>query len=332
MGIEGRLTIGLRKSSGCVDQVSIDSSRPLYASRVFHNKSVAETLKSLPLLFSICGTAQACAAVRACEQALGIRPAARIERLREGLVRMETIREHLWRILLDWPPFIGETPEKDGMVAMLALQRDFRRALSGGCDPFLPAGADQLPRPVSAHDFARRIAVILGLAVFARSPLRWLDIDDPKSLEKWAASGATAAARLLHYVMRMGWNAVGGCDVAALPLLEAEHLHRVLRSDEFIARPQWFGSCRETSSSTRVDTPLLRQSRARHGNGLLTRLVARLTEMAQLSVALSPERPTLGEQSPAGARNPGIGQVAAARGQLLHRVRLEGDRIVLCRL
>ena len=77
VGIEGRLSIGLRTDSGRVDQVTIASSRPVHASRVFHGKSVAEALKTLPMLFVICGTAQACAGVRACEQALGVRPAPR---------------------------------------------------------------------------------------------------------------------------------------------------------------------------------------------------------------------------------------------------------------
>ncbi|MDX2418246.1 MAG: hypothetical protein QNK19_12365, partial [Xanthomonadales bacterium] len=108
MGVEGCLTICLRTDSGHVGQVEIESSRPVHASRVLHGKSAAEALKILPLLFTICGTAQACAGVRACEQALGIRFSPRIERLRDCLVRMETVREHLWRILLDWPAFLGE--------------------------------------------------------------------------------------------------------------------------------------------------------------------------------------------------------------------------------
>ncbi|MCP4040960.1 MAG: Ni,Fe-hydrogenase I large subunit, partial [Gammaproteobacteria bacterium] len=119
MGIEGRLSIDLRTDSGRVGRVGIVSSRPVHSSRVFHGREVAEVRKMLPVLFSICGTAQACAGARACEQALGVSTSAHIERLRESLVRMETLREHLWRILLDWPEFLDEKPEKSGMTTML---------------------------------------------------------------------------------------------------------------------------------------------------------------------------------------------------------------------
>ncbi len=63
--------------------------------------------------------------------------------------------------------------------------------------------------------------------------------------------------------------------------------------------------------------------------GLLVRLVARLTEIARLAGGL---RLVSGVSAGEGAGgvgpvNPGIGQAAAARGQLVHRVELNGDVI-----
>ena len=83
MGIEGRLNIGLRSAGRRIAEVTIHSNRPVHASRVFHGKGADEALQMLPMLFSICGTAQACAGVRACEQALGHQPADDLERLEE---------------------------------------------------------------------------------------------------------------------------------------------------------------------------------------------------------------------------------------------------------
>ena len=64
-------------------------------------------------------------------------------------------------------------------------------------------------------------------------------------------------------------------------------------------------------------------------DGLLTRLVARLTEIARLAGQLMPklQHPYDECYSVAMAANPGIGQAAAARGQLVHRVGLDGDFI-----
>lgn len=326
MGIEGHLKISISTDSGQVDLVRIESSRPVHASRIFQGRNIEDALKTVPMLFAICGTAQACAGVRACEQALGVRAVPRVESLRDSLVRMETVREHLWRILLDWPVFLGEEPEKSGMTDMLTLQRDYRQSVTGGYEPFLPPGDAYQPGPVP-DGLLQKVALILEQAVFGMSPNRWLDINHLDKLEDWAESGVTVAARLVNHLLRAEWCEVGVCDVEALPFLNEEELHKMMQDDDFVLQPQWHGQCHETTSFTRVDSPLLRQLRIRYGNGLLVRVAARLTEIAQLSENLLPEMREGDCEEQVSAQNPGIGQVAAARGELLHRVQLKGEQI-----
>ena len=325
MNIEGRLSIGLQTRLG---RVSINSSRPIQASRIFHGKGVSETLIMLPMLFTICATAQRCAGVRACEQALGRMAAAQIERLRESLVAMESVREHLWRILLDWPGFLDEMPKKNSMSGILALQREHRQALTAFGDPFQLSAINDVPDSASARDFVSETGLILQQAIFGMSPAHWLDIDKPEKLEKWVLSTTTIAARLLKHVIQMKWQAAGRCEIETLAFMQAEYMQPLLQDDDFIRWPQWRGDCRETTCLGRVDSPLLQQLRSRHGNGLLVRLVARLTELAQLSMALQPETGMVDENVPVPVQNPAIGQVAAARGQLLHHVQLEDERVV----
>ncbi len=325
MGIEGRLNIGLATNADHVAAVSIDSTRPVRASRMFHGKGVVEVLKMLPMLFTICGTAQACAAVRACEQALAMSPAPGVETLRESLVRMETLREHMWRILLDWPGFLAEAPEHRGMAQMLELQRDYRQALMGEQDPFVLAAAAPGAEPQVPQALAEKIALVTGQAVFDMSPCEWLDIGNPEMLGQWASSGSTVAARLIDRILQSGWSDLGACDIKALPALETGYIHRVLQDENFVAQPQWYGECRESTCLTRLESALLTRLQAGHGNGLLVRLVARLTEIAQLSVNLTPLPGKAIESPPGEALKAGVGQVAAARGQLLHRVQLAGD-------
>ena len=78
MGIEGQIAIQLVLGNGAVERVTLASSRPVHAARVFHGKRYQEALSMLPLLFSVCGIAQSCAAVRALEKALG-RPASAMQ-------------------------------------------------------------------------------------------------------------------------------------------------------------------------------------------------------------------------------------------------------------
>ncbi len=328
MGIEGSLKLALSTALGRVERVSIESSRPVYASRVLVGKTVAEALKILPVLFSICGTAQACAGVRACEQALGLIPADGTEERREALVAMETMREHLWRILLDWPGFIDLVPEKKGMNNILALQREHRQVLSGGQDPMQLGGMEDLAEKICIDDLTEQARLILQQAVFGVCPAQWLALDTPAALQSWTRSATTVAARLLGDVMQQAWSDLGRCEVEALPSMDMAYVEQKMQDKEFIRQPQYHGDCRESTCLSRVDSPLLPQLRDQFGNGLLVRLVARLTELAQLSSQLSLQHRALMTMNLPKVRNVGIGQVAAARGQLLHRVQLENERIV----
>ena len=107
-------------------------------------------------------------------------------------------------------------------------------------------------------------------------------------------------------------------------------LNQAMQDRHYVEQPMWQGRCCETTSLTRVDSPLLAILKQTYGNGLLTRLVARLTEIALLTDQLNPHsQAQFSTPTPeAAAANPGIGQAAAARGQLVHRVELDDAVIV----
>ncbi len=321
---EGGLTIRLRTAAGCVERVSIKSARPLHASRVFEGKHIEEALHLLPLLFSVCGVAQAFAGVQACEQALGVKPTPHLQSVRRALLRMETLREQLWRILLDWPGILNLEPRQTAMAALLRHQQDHRHALTGGQNPFLPEVAIHGQQSSSV---AQELSCLLGESVFGMAAADWLDISFPQTLAKWAERGETAAAQVVNRVTRSGWSGLGRCGVAVLPPLDSTQLREALRQKGFVEQPMWCGQCCETTSLTRTDSPLLRLLRARYDNGLLVRVVARLTEIAQLSQRLMPEVIDDSSEYPVTARNSGIGRVAAARGELVHCVHLQGEQI-----
>ena len=111
MNIEGRLSITLEISkTGIVP--TITSSRPTQASALFAGKRAGQILEILPLLFNVCGKAQATAAVRAIESATGRTASAAIEQQRQTIVSAESLREHLWRILIDWRDLVGREIEQ----------------------------------------------------------------------------------------------------------------------------------------------------------------------------------------------------------------------------
>ncbi len=327
MGIEGRLTVKLQRRPDGPARVHIGSTRPVHACGIFHGRTVDDTLALVPLLFGVCATAQACAAVRACERALG-RPAdAVLERLRDRLVAAESLREHLWRIFLEWPESDRGGPDRSVLAGIGAIQRGWRQALAGTTEPFLPGGAvPPAPDPEVVRELERRQERLLHHHLFGIPSRRWLELESEADLSAWARESGGVAAAAISRLLGAGWAGVGRCRIAPLPSLQEERLHRAMADARFVTRPRWEGECRETSCLTRNVSPLLDALERDHGNGLLTRLVARLTEVARLARRLaSPAvEASIEEAAPA---NPAIGRAEAARGRLLHRVCLERGRI-----
>jgi hypothetical protein len=334
MGIEGSLAIRLSTAGGAVRSVAIRSSRPVMVADVFCGKRIEECREMLPLLFSVCATAQTCAGVRACEGALGLPMLPAVEQIRERLVRMETVREHLWRILLDWPAFVGGAADRESMAEAVALHREYRLALCPDQDPFQVGILRCSTGDSLLGGILDRLDGLLQRAVFGMPKSRWLELTQEDALTAWAGKRATTAAALIDDLVKQGLRGIGGCLVDPLPMLEPLRLERAMRDIAYLQQPQWSGSCRETSCLTRTRSALLERLQRVYGNGLLVRLVSRLSELAQLAGSLLPSRAETSMESGAGSVAPpvGVGQVAAARGQLAHRVELEGERIASYRI
>lgn len=329
--IEGRLDISLQLFDRVVTGVAIRSSRPLQTPRIFVGKKVEELLQTLPLLYSICGTAQAQAAVTACEQALGL-SANRLQRsARERLVWLETAKEHLWRVLLDWPGFLGLPPAAAGVSAILQLIKRFRLASYPNGRPFMPGVMPQAEESAMIDSLMDELERLLQEQVFGMPPAQWLEREGSSALFSWANAQQRPAARMLRFVQEKGWESLGAGNISALPPLEQAFLQQQLGNPDaaqFIAQPQLNGQCHETSPFTRVaDHPLVAAVVKEYGSGLLARYTARLVELAgipaRLREAVSAE---VGEERnlPEGH---GIAQVEAARGRLIHRVQLKSGRI-----
>lgn len=325
--VEGRIRIEMTPAKQGYG-VSIDSTRPTGISRLFHGRSVNDTLNTIPLLFSICGQAQGVAAVRAMESALVSPAAPVVEYAREHLLRLETLREHLFRILLDWPRFYGEEPDNQLLTQLVAGLHSLKTAIDPQQQLLRQPGLGALTvAPLRAAAGALQpIRQCLHLQLFGMEPGRWLELDADRLLH-WIHHLDTPLTRLLRHVLQEGWSQLGACETASLPPLDIDALLARLDSDmadDFIAHPSW-DECRyETGAfSRRREHPMLQDMQQRYGPGLLVRLLARLVEIATLFVEL---QHSLDRHQPLYDR--GVSQLETARGRLCHRVELEGDRIV----
>ena len=322
-GVEGRLDIRIAPPRG---EVTISSSRPLAASRLFEGKNIDETLGLVPLLFNVCGQAQRTAAIRAIESAQGAAAGAEVERARDRLVQLETLREHLWRVLLEWPAFYGGAPASASMSLLMTRIEAAKRAIDGQDTLCTRPG---LHRPAGVGDAVthelRSLRGIVAEHVLGVQPERWIDVGTA-GLSRWVERTDTPAARLLRFVYDQGWEAIGQTSTNAMPDLAPDALLALLDGPDaaaFIAEPTLGGGAIETGPGARQQRhPLIVALRERHGQGLITRLAARLVEIARITLDLP-----LGDADTPARMAPGLAQLEAARGRLVHRVVLDDGRI-----
>ncbi len=342
--IEGRIELGLSVDrGGTVAAVAIRSSRQVRAAGLLQGRTVQQAVDALPLLFSICGTAQRHAALTACETALGIDLPAAQGVARDLLLLGETAREHAWRILLDWPPLIGLPPDPPALRALrgglsglggaLYPARDMNLVGGGGLQPDRAAVAQAVDR---LADQIRR-AVLGEPAADGSDPPVWTE---PAAFEHWCAAGGSPAAQVLRFVLDEGLAGFGGNGIGDLPVLDAAEIEAVLGSptgDRFAEAPRWRDRpCLTGPLARRDGQPLIAALRARHGNGLLPLLAARLIELLEVPARMRALLPRLGEDpgrtsspdSPLPEREgTGLAMIEMARGRLIHRVMLGRGRM-----
>jgi hypothetical protein len=131
---QGILRLNLAWNGQRIATAGLTSSRP-QAARILIGQPIERAVELVPRLFSLCGQAQGVAARLAWCAARGEAPDAAA--LREGgrRVALEVIGEHLWRLLLDWPPMFGLPARKDNFLfwrkRLLAVQDQAGAALLG---------------------------------------------------------------------------------------------------------------------------------------------------------------------------------------------------------
>jgi hypothetical protein len=336
--LEGHLQIRLELRPEQPVKVWLVAGYPLSVPRLLFGQTVEEVLWRIPRLYSVCAIAQGTAAAEACEDALGIKVSPSQINARRLLVDVESAKEHLWRILLDWPRLLGEGGSERPPLGISTLVPAYQAALYRDGGPHQCGGGRLAPDRGALDALSRQLEATLAEAVFGSAPSGWLAREGEEAAVEWCTSCDTVAARLVREVVHRGWAPLGCSTVAPLPPLKAVSLHARLSSDDaedFAARPTW-GACRETTPFARNQHhPLVAELRRRHGNGLLPRLVARLAELADIprrvrdiAASLRPE-PGLASPPEAPGLAWGLSQIEAARGRLIHRVGVRDGRISL---
>ena len=329
--IEGQLSIDIFRQSSCRSTVSIRSSRPLQASKLLLGKTPHQALSIIPLLYSVCGIAQTRAAIACLEQSLDTTSTSAIDTARDMLVLVENAKEHLFRLFIDWPRLFDLRPDAATLPYISQMIGEFKAAL------FRDAQAFDLDSRLNSDirytdHLIDRLEHYLQTHVFHRRPNDWLNIADISELHRWAQQTDSIAARSIIAICEQGLASQGQVDCPHLPDIEDEELLTIFETadvQQFIEQPRWQGhSCETTVLSRQYKLPLIQSLQDEFQTTLITRSVARLVELASIpqqlrelhEQLLRDRRP---DQPPQFLACRGIKQVEAARGRLIHHVKLD---------
>jgi hypothetical protein len=245
-------------------------------------KTVEQVLQIIPMLFSICGTAQSAAALKACERALKIEPDIALWQARLLLVELETQREHVLRVLLEGYQFKGETVPQEYLKYTVDI---LNQAKSTG---FVNAKAFDLSTSLIGistppNTVQQEWSTFLATVIFGEDLMRWQERSTLELLQQWIDQQSTIAARILKSLQEQSLTRLGSSTFTLTG--EASVLSR------------------------QAHQPLMQAALAEHGNGVFTRYLARLVELA-FGV-------------------PSTLHIEAARGRLIHQVQLDDAGKVL---
>lgn len=300
---------------------------------MLHGLTAPELLQTLPLLFSVCGSAQTYVARQACRAVLGQSETVASESARQLIILAESMRELAWRILLDWPGMLAEKPAKAAMATLLQSDGRLKRALFQDGDAF---GLSS--KAIANGDVTALIGDLrstLDKAAFGGSLATVLRIADYNDWQDWWQQCQAPAARLMREIVELGWADLGRNPVEFLPNLPVTELAARIGEAplEFCRAPQWQTRCWETTVLNRhAASPAIAGLCWHYGNGLLVRIAARLHELAELPARMLALTEQLNDTGIVAAPPPvgdGVAmcQVTAARGLLMHRLDMREGRV-----
>ncbi len=138
----GRVRVRLKIENDVVAAATVACERPDVVA-VLRGRPADEAVQLVPLIYSLCGQAQGIAARLALAAARGKGTAAHAD----GRAAAEAMREHAWKLLVDWPKSLGLVPDEalfvrvakagPGEGAALAAEVRAKPLFAAECDPLL---------------------------------------------------------------------------------------------------------------------------------------------------------------------------------------------------
>lgn len=324
MSIEGQLSIRLSLHEDKL-KCELASSRPLHASRLFIGKPIDSVLSTIPMLFNICGKAQTIATLRAAESYMDQTANEAVEIQREALIWLESLREQLWQILLEWSKHLAEVIDAQLMASISQAIHKLSQSINRN-ESLLRRNA--VSNIINQQESWHSLKQTIENNVLGEPHQHWLD-KPLLDIEYWANKKANVASRFVHRLQQQAWKNAGTSSIKPLTTWDNPLLQKRLSTEQydFTQTPEWNGQAQEVSwFSSQQHHPMVEKLLKTHGNSIYTRVITRLVGVADLTQKLdrffSHSEQTFHYQA-----SNGMAHVEATRGRLTHNIRMNGDTV-----
>ena len=340
MDLEGSIQINLDCKNKNKLRVDCVSSRPVNAACVFENKPITETLETLPMLFSVCSTAQARAAFLAWKDAIGFIVPEAVNDSQKILLLLETLREHVWQIVINWPQLIDRESNINTVTKFSQLLIKIRKDLFVEGKGFTPNLVCLVNKPQLLL-YIQQLQDILSEYIFKLDVKDWLVMFENKGLDNWISTFNTPATKMLEYIIDKNWQSLGSTEISPLPLLEKNQWKTFFADQQqwdLIKKPTWHQQCFQTSVLTRcLNNKRLNQLSGVKTQGLLSRYLSRLLELASIPAQLTSlvdglEPGVFKLKFTQTTSGEGLSVVDAARGTLVHWLKIQDEVVIHYRI
>jgi len=278
----------------------------------------------LPRLFPLCGAAHAAASLAAIETALRVEVSPAQTAFRDLLLLAEHGASVAWRILMDWPPLIGEPVQVRACADIRRAAAAINAGAQGG--QWARIGGAKL-RP--DRDELRR--AVQALALMLRGLFPEANARSLSALEAKIAAGTGTPARTIS-LARRDLASYGAHDLPRLASMNADWFAaRFAAQPDFSDAPTRDGTPAEVGALAAQRHALAAEALVSWGPALATRLLAAALDAHVVAERLSRTLDRLGDADPAAAdltqTGHGAGVVETARGPLAYFIETADGRV-----
>lgn len=292
---------------------------------------IADIPQNLSRLFPLCGAAHALAGLKAIEAALGTKTSPAQHAFRELMLLAEHGVALGWRMLMDWPPLLGKSPDvrtcadiRRAVAAVSGVAERGRWARIGGAR--LRPDRNELGRTVS--ELARMLVALFPEA--ADPALSW------RKLESAMQAGTSTPARLINAARAGALADYGRHDRPLLSAMSANWFAaRLTATPRFSDAPTLDDTPAEVGPLAAQRHPLVADAIAHWGPTLATRLLAAALDAPAVAERLLSALDELTDDDPVAVdltrSGRGAGLVETARGPLAYCIATADGHVTMLR-